>query len=290
MGILDKATDFIHGNSTPYALPIPKHPHQQLTSSARTSSPSPPAETDSTSSRDESSIQRDDQQSYGGPTSGFDSTAERYSSSQDSNVTRDDQQSVGGTTSGFDSTAQRYGGGGGGEEAQGMAPQSGSGGDDAEWEDDDSKARRRMSASSRRNDANAYSSSRGDFSSTGGAYGSTATPRYGAAEAGADGAFLGEREEDEQAQEQRNNPFGEGRDEQRGYEAGHDERQDSSYGGGDRGVDFVASGGGSAYGDGMNEYGGAGRNNDGEGRSSYQPDQPSEQRDGYPGGERSAYP
>ena len=133
-----------------------------------------------------------------------------------------------------------------------MGPQSGSGsggagGDDAEWEDDDSKARRRMSAS-RRGDANAYSSSRGDFSSTGGAYGSTATPRYGAAEAGADGAFLGEREEDEQQrqQEQRNNPFGEGRDEQPGYEAGHEERQDSSYGGGDRGVDFVASGGGSA--------------------------------------------
>ncbi|GAA5852105.1 hypothetical protein JCM9279_005059 [Rhodotorula babjevae] len=262
MGILDKATDFIHGNKN-----------------------------ESPSTRDESSIQRDDQQSYGGPTSGFDSTAERYSSSdsaqQDSSsVTRDDQGSVGGATSGFDSTAQRYGGGG--AETQGMAPQSG-GGDDAEWEDDDSKARRRMSAS-RRNDANAYSSSRGDFSSTGGAYGSTATPRYGAAEAGADGAFLGEREEDEQAQQQRNNPFGEGRDEQPGYEGGHEEKQDSSYGGGDRGVDFVASGGGSAYGDGMNEYGGAGRNNDGEGRSTYQPDQPAEQRDGYPGGERSAYP
>ncbi|KPV74328.1 uncharacterized protein RHOBADRAFT_44815 [Rhodotorula graminis WP1] len=253
MGILDKATEFIHGNKT-----------------------------DSTSGRDESAIHRDDQQSYGGPTSGFDSTAERYSLSSADSAQQQQQQSS-------------FGGG----ETQGMGPQSGSaGGDDAEWEDDDSKARRRgstASSSSRRGDANAYSSSRGDFSAaTGGAYGSTATPRYGAAEAGADGAFLGEREEDDQerqaGQEQRNNPFGEGRDEQPGYEGGHDERQDSSYGGGDRGVDFVASGGGSAYGDGMNEYGGAGRNNDGEGRSSYQPDQPSEQRDGYSGGERSAYP
>ncbi|BGP17672.1 hypothetical protein JCM10213_003576 [Rhodosporidiobolus nylandii] len=37
--------------------------------------------------------------------------------------------------------------------------------------------------------------------------------------------------------------------------------EDSSYGGGERGKDFAASGG-SAYGDGMTEFGGAGRLND----------------------------
>ncbi|GAA6028600.1 hypothetical protein JCM8097_007304 [Rhodosporidiobolus ruineniae] len=38
--------------------------------------------------------------------------------------------------------------------------------------------------------------------------------------------------------------------------------EDSSYGGGERGKDFEASGGGSAYGDGQTDFGGAGRLND----------------------------
>ncbi|GAA5972164.1 hypothetical protein JCM11641_002526 [Rhodosporidiobolus odoratus] len=47
-----------------------------------------------------------------------------------------------------------------------------------------------------------------------------------------------------------------------GMSASNRREEDSSYGGGERGKDFVASGGGSAYGDGQTEFGGAGRLND----------------------------
>ncbi|TNY19369.1 hypothetical protein DMC30DRAFT_417972 [Rhodotorula diobovata] len=261
LGLLDKASDFIQGEQGQNLI-------NKLSGSGNDNNNTSSNQQSSTGRRDESAIQRDDQQSYGGPTSGFDSTSERYTSGQGA-----------------------------------PSSESKSATDDAEWEDEDSNRRRRTSTSGRRGDANAYSSSRGDFSPTGAAYGETATPSYGAREAGADGAFLGERDDDAEPQReaQRNNPYSaaaavggeddDGDEQQRqGYERGSEERFDSSYGGGDRGVDFVASGGGSAYGDGLNEYGGAGRNNDGYGRSSYEPDQPVEQRDGRPGGERDNYP
>ncbi|GAA6055222.1 hypothetical protein JCM3770_000722 [Rhodotorula araucariae] len=264
-------------------------------------------ESANTGSRDESAVKRDDQQSFGGPTSGFDSTSERYTSgsSSSSSAGQGEPASFGGASTGFGGTSSRYTDAGSGAGGRGSADEGAGKDDSDEWEDDDPRSALRRRASEQ-----AYSSSRGDFTASGAEYGSTATPHYGAAEAGDDGAFLEpERTDDRAAADvQRNDPFGEGSDEQPGYERGSDEKRDSSYGGGDRGIDFVASGGASAYADGLNEFGGAGRNNDGEGRcelsplhkpeheiddvyvsSSYQPDFP-DQRDGRRDGERDNYP
>ncbi|BGP41413.1 hypothetical protein JCM10449v2_005393 [Rhodotorula kratochvilovae] len=304
MGLLDKVNDFVQGEQG-----------QNLINKLGGSNQNDQSDRQNTG-RDESAIKRDDQQSYGGPTSGFDSTSDRYNSSSSSGTGgQDETPSYGGASTGFGGTSERYTSSSSGESREhgnesesfggastgfggtserytgsgsGSNSRDGQGKDDSEgWEDDNSRSS--QGAGARRGTENAYSSSRGDFSASGAAYGSTATPHYGSAEADADGAFLEDRGEGRGRQEQRNNPFGEGRDEQQGYERGSDERNDSSYGGGDRGLDFVASGGGSAYGDGLNDFGGAGRNNDGAGGSSYEPSFP-DQRDGRPGGERDNYP
>ncbi|GJN90243.1 hypothetical protein Rhopal_003242-T1 [Rhodotorula paludigena] len=206
---------------------------------------------DGSSQRDEGAIQHSDDRSTGGATSGFDSTAARYSSDQ----------------SGF---------------------RGSNSGDDRAWETD-SRPSNRAGLEREGEEAtpaptpapDAYSSSKRD---------SAAPPAPGKTLEGNDVLFestLAEAPLNE-LKESVNNPSLVAQPE-KGSGRGAEERFDSSFGGGERGVDMVASGG-SAYGDGQTDFGGAGRNNDGAGRSSYQPDDTGVQKDGEPGGERQVYP